>query len=54
MIIVSVNDLKPQSLRISGALVLADHVFLLRINIGIAVIYDRRDSVLHHRLYDGT
>ena len=52
MVIIRVNDFQTERLRISRAFVLADLVFLLGIDVGIAIIYYRRDPVLHQRLND--
>jgi hypothetical protein len=54
VVIVSIDDFQPQGLSISGALILADLIFLTRIYVRIAIIYDRSDSVLEQMLDDGT
>ena len=54
MVIIRVNDLQAERFGISGALVLADLVFLLWIDIGVTIIYDRSNAVLQQSLDDGT
>lgn len=54
VVIIGIHDLQSERLRIAGALVLADLVFLLREDVRIAVIYHRCDAVLKQTLYDCT
>ena len=53
VVIVRIYDLQAKGFGIAGALVLADLIFLARVDIWIAVIYDGSDSVLHQALDDG-
>ena len=53
VVVVRIYDLQTEGLGIAGALVLADLIFLARVDIWIAVIYDGSDSVFHQALYDG-
>ena len=54
VIIIRIYNLQSKSLGISGAFVLAYLVLLARIDVRIAVIYDRSHSMLHETLDDGT
>ena len=54
VVVVSIYDLQTEGLGIAGALVLADLIFLARVDIWIAVIYDGSDPVFHQTLDDGT
>ena len=53
VVVVRIYDLQTEGLGIAGALVLADLIFLARVDIWIAVIYDGSDPVFHQALYDG-
>lgn len=52
VVVVSIYDLQTEGLGIAGALVLADLIFLARVDIWIAVIYDGSDPVFHQALYN--
>jgi hypothetical protein len=54
VVIVGIDDFQPEGLRVSRALILTDLIFLSRIYVRIAIIYDRSDSVLEQMLDDGT
>ena len=53
MIVVGIDDFQTEGFGIAGALPLADLIFLARIDVGIAVVYDRSDSMIHQTLDDG-
>ena len=53
MIIIGIYNFQSQGLGIPRTFVLADNVFLQRINIGITIIDNRSDTMLHQALYDG-
>ena len=52
MVIVVVHYLQSQFRGIACALVLADEIFFLGKDVGIAIIKHRTDAVLQHPLYD--
>ena len=53
MVIVGVHDFKSEGSRIARTFVLADEVFLLRPDIGIAIEDRGTDAVLHEIFYNG-
>ena len=53
MIIIGIYNFQSQGLGVPRTFVLADNVFLQRINIGITIIDNRSDTMLHQALYDG-
>ena len=54
VVIISIYYVKTQAEGVSGALLLADHVLLIRIYVGVAVVDGGRVAVLQHPLNDGS
>ena len=53
MIVIIVNNLQAQRLRITGTFVFSNLILLQRIDIWIVIINGRRNTMLHHTLDDG-
>lgn len=53
MVVVGINDIKPERLGIAAALVLSDKVFLLRVDVGVTIIYGGAYAVGQQTLNDG-
>ena len=53
VVVVGINNLQSKTLRIARTLILADEVLFMRKNIGIAIIDDGSDAVLHQTFNDG-
>jgi hypothetical protein len=51
MVVIGIDNLQTERPGISGAFVFPLDIFLVWIDVGIAVVYDRSDSVLHEILY---
>lgn len=52
MVVVVVDDLQTERLRVARALIFPDFILLERVNIGVAVIYIRCHAVLHQAFDD--
>ena len=52
MVVIGIHNLQPERLRIAGALILTNLIFLTGIYVRIAVIYDWSHSMLHQTFDD--
>lgn len=52
MVIIGIHYLQTEGTGISGTLILADKIFLVWINVWIAIIYDRLNPFLHQTFHD--
>ena len=52
MVIIGIHYLQTEGTGIAGTLILADKIFLVWINVWIAIIYDRLNPFLHQTFHD--